>query len=78
MSDDQTSAKEWTWADHVLKTLQDHEATHKDLYEIHHACEHRTGISLAKLEVKCGLIGLIGGAIPAGIVLVIIFLRGHL
>ena len=49
---------------YVTKTLEEHQTRIAELYSLHHGCREHVLVELAKLKVKAGTWGAIGGGIP--------------
>ena len=70
---------------HVVETLKEHQVRIADLYDIHHAEEKlvlvefsKLKVEIAKLKVKAGTWGAIGGGIPVIVAIAMYVLRGLL
>lgn len=58
----------------ILAKLDSHEMTLKEIY----ACLITIKVKLARQEVRTGVIGLLGGAIPVMIALAVLYIKGNL
>ncbi len=60
------------WSKHVLKELERLDSRHEEM----NAELMKIRIEIAKLQVKAGVWGLVGGAIPVAVGLAIMLLKG--
>jgi hypothetical protein len=63
------------WSHHVRKMLERHEANIKDLYEKHNGCSKDVSVEIAKLQVKSGLWGVVGGILATLGALLLVYLK---
>jgi len=63
---------------YISKTLDEHQANIAELFRVHHSCSKEVGIEIAKLKIKAGVWGAIGGCIPIVAAILFILLRGRI
>ena len=70
---------------HVVQTLEEHQRRIAELFSMYHASDKRTlvqfsklEVKIARLQVKAGTWGAIGGGIPVTVAIAMYVLRGLL
>jgi hypothetical protein len=62
---------------YASKVIKDQQSQITELFQLHHSCSKGVNVEIAKLKIKAGMWGVIGGMIPVIAAILFVLLKGH-